>query len=285
MCSAERTKLKKTLPERTRISRVKSSGKRNRFFIVAVNVMAFLVLSMVLAVIGSSVLSINPSALLKVFSSPVFRSTMSVTLLTSSIVVLLSIFLGTPVAYVLAMRKFFFSRLADTVISIPMVLPPLVSGYAILILFSEKGLLGVFSSSVIFSRAGIIIAQFFVASPFYINSARESFASVPRNLLDACYTLRASEWYIFSRIMIPMSKKGLAAGVVMTWARAVGEFGATAMVAGSVPGKTETVTVAIYISATGGDNDMASALSLLLIVFSFTCITFIMFRSGANHEG
>jgi len=161
-------------------------------------------------------------------------------------------------------------------------MPPLVSGLALLILFGGTGLLGKLLNkwglNIIFTKKGILIAQLFVASPFFIKTVREAIASIPQNLLAASATLGASPFYTFRKVILPLSKSAIWAGLTMTWARALGEFGATAMVAGCIPQQTETMTIAIYMGAMSGELATASALALILVVFSF--VSLLVFKSG-----
>jgi len=196
-----------------------------------------------------------------------------ISLETSFAVVVLTFFLGLPVAWLLALKEFKGKEVLDTLIDIPIVLPPLVSGLALLIMLGGTGIVGKVLNQwglrIIFTKKGIILAQFFVAAPFFVKTVKETIKNIPKNLLSASATLGASEFYTFRKVILPMSKSGIMAGLVMTWARAIGEFGATAMVAGCLPGKTETMTIAIYMQAMGGSLSSAGALALILTVFSF----------------
>ena len=213
--------------------------------------------------------------------STLVLSAIWVSIETSLGVTILTLFLGLPIAYFLALKEFRGKVLLDTLLDIPIVLPPLVSGLALLILLGGEGIVGKVLNNwglrVIFTKKGIVIAQFFVASPFFIKTVKESILSIPKNLLSASATLGASSFYTFRRVILPLSKSGIWAGLVMTWARAMGEFGATAMVAGCIPGKTETMTIAIYMEAMGGNLSSAGALAFILTVFSF--VSLLIFKS------
>ena len=200
-------------------------------------------------------------------------------LITSGLVVVLTFFLGLPVAYFLATKNFPGKSLLDALIEIPIVMPPLVTGLALLTLFNNNGMVGgilqKFDIRVIFTRQGIIIAQFVVASPFFIKTMRESIAAIPKNLFDASTSLCASKFYTLRRMILPMCKNGMIAGLLLTWARALGEFGATSMVAGCVPQRTETMTLAIYMEAMGGELLSAKSVALILTGLSFLAIVLI----------
>ena len=206
--------------------------------------------------------------------SPEIISAILLSLETSIAVVLLALLFGIPAAYILATKQFKGKNILDTLVDLPIVLPPLVCGLAILIAFGGEGVFSRFN--VLFTVKGIIIAQLFVASPFLIRSAKTAFESIDQDVMGAARTLGASEFYTFRKVSLPLAKSGIASGVVMTWARALGEFGATAMVAGCIPHRTETMTVGIYMHAMSGNISASIALSLILIVLAFT--TIIVFK-------
>ncbi len=216
------------------------------------------------------------------------KDALFISLETSLIVVVVTFIAGLPVAYVLAVKNFKGKIIIDSLIDLPIVFPPLVSGLALLALIGPNGIVGEifgkFDTSIVFSKTAIIIAQTFVAAPFFIKAARESIAAIPQNILSASYTLRASRAYTFFHIILPLSKNGLCAGLVMCWARALGEFGATAMVAGCIPGKTETMTLAIYSKSMSGELNTATAIALLLTIFAFVSLIIMknLFRKYGN---
>ena len=220
------------------------------------------------------------------FRSPLVLSAVVISLETSLIVVFLALCLGIPVAYLLAMKDFKGKEVLDTLVDLPISMPPLVAGLALLILLGGNSKFGNMLRScgidLIFSKKGIIIAQLFVSTPFLIKSARESFESINKNVINASLTLGASKFDTFKKVLLPLAKNGIYAGMVMTWARALGEFGATSMVAGCIPFKTETMTVAIYQNAMSGELTSSIAIALLLIVFSFTLL--LIFKSRVKRE-
>ncbi len=182
---------------------------------------------------------------------------------------------GTPVAYLLANKNFRLHHLVDTIIDLPTVLPPSVVGIALLMTFGRRGLLGPVLAplgiSITFTTLAVIMAQTFIAAPFYIKAASIGFRSIDTELLQAAALDGASRWQIFRFIILPMSWIALLSGSVMTWARAMGEFGATILFAGNFPGRTQTMPLAIYI---GFELDLkvALTLSILLICSSFLAL-------------
>ena len=225
---------------------------------------------------------------LGIFISSEVKDALFISLETSLTVAAVTFVIGLPVAYVLAVKNFKGKVIIDSLIDLPIVFPPLVSGLALLVLFGPNGAIGGiferFDIGIIFSKTGIIIAQTFVAAPFFIKTVRESIAAIPQNILSASYTLRASRLYTFIHVILPLVRNGLCAGLVMCWARALGEFGATAMVAGSIPGKTETMTLAIYSKSMSGDFTTSTAIALLLTVFAFVSLIVMktLFRKYGN---
>lgn len=207
---------------------------------------------------------------------------------TSLAVVVLTVVLGLPVAYTLALKSFRGKSILETLLDLPIIMPPLVTGLCLLLLLNSRnsfgGLLQELGVELLFTPYGIILAQFFVASPFFIKTAKEAIAAIPSNLIAASATLNASDFYTFRKVILPLCRKAGSAGLAMTWARALGEFGATAMVAGSIPGKTETMTIAIYMEAMSGGMGHSISMALVLVVFSFTLLFILKVQAGRQYE-
>ncbi len=192
--------------------------------------------------------------------------------LTSLLSLVLALVCGTPMAYLLARYRFPGAALLDTLIDLPMVLPPTVAGVALLMAFGRRGLVGAWLDSLGiqlgFTTAAVVLAQSFVAAPFYIRAARAGFQSIDQELERVAYTLGHSPFSTFLRITVPLAFPALLSGAVMAWARALGEFGATIMFAGNFLGRTQTMPLAIY-TAMESDLPAALMLSAMLIVISF----------------
>ena len=192
--------------------------------------------------------------------------------------VLLTILFGTPLAYYLSRRRNRIHRLVDTLVDLPTILPPAVAGVALLMAFGRRGLVGawfnLYGITIPFSFAAVIMAQLFIAAPLYIKTAAQGFAAVDCELKKAAALDGANRWQTFRYIMVPMAWAPLLSGCVMTWARALGEFGATIIFAGNFPGRTQTMPLAIYI---GFEVNMttALALSLILVVISFIVLVLV----------
>ena len=182
---------------------------------------------------------------------------------------------GTPAAYVLARDNFRGKRMLNTLIDIPVVLPPSAAGIALLLAFGRVGLLGehlrLLGISLPFSTAAVVLAELFVATPFYIRQAVMGFSDVDREIEEAAMVDGASGLTTFLRITLPLASPALVAGAITAWARALGEFGATIIFAGNLPSVTQTVPLAIY-AAMESNFDAAVALSVLVLGFAFTII-------------
>jgi molybdate transport system permease protein len=198
---------------------------------------------------------------------------LALSLLTTSISLVLTVVIGIPLALLLARRTFRGQTLVETVIDLPIVLPPSVAGLALLLVFGRRGLLGetlsVLGIEIAFTTLAVIVAQTFVSAPFFIRSARTGFATVDHDLEDAARVDGASERQLFRSITVPLASAALAAGLVMSWARAHGEFGATIMFAGSVAGRTQTLPLVVYAEFQGGDLDASIAAAAILVLAAF----------------
>jgi molybdate transport system permease protein len=228
----------------------------------------------------SLVLRIPPADLLARLRDPVIIQALRLSLATSLAATALVTALGLPMAYLLATTEFRGKRVLEAFIDLPMVLPPTVAGVALLTAFGRTGLaggaLGALGVSLPFTTLGVVVAQSFVAAPFFIGAARAGFAEVDRKYLDAAATLRAAPTYAFLRVLVPLAAPSLLAGAAMSWARALGEFGATITFAGNMPGVTQTMPLAVYL-ALQTDLDAAVALSVLLLLVSLAVLLSIRY--------
>jgi molybdate transport system permease protein len=205
--------------------------------------------------------------------SPVVIDALSLSLVTTAISLALTVTFGVPLAFVLARRRFPGKGLLEAVIDLPIVLPPSVAGLALLLVFGRRGLLGapfdLAGISVPFTIVAVILAQTFVSAPFFVRSARTGFAGVDRDLEDAARVDGASERQLFRTITVPLAGAALAAGLVMSWARSLGEFGATIMFAGNVEGRTQTLPLVVYGEFQGGNLDSSIAAAAILVLAAF----------------
>ncbi len=199
---------------------------------------------------------------------------------TSLFATLLSVLLGTPLAVLLSRKQFLFKRFLDSLVDLPIVLPPAVAGVALLLAFGRRGLLGEpFSAMGIeipFTQMAVVLAQMFVAAPLYVRSAVIGFSSIDNDLEDAATIDGANTWQVLRFITFPVARTALVGGAVLTWARAIGEFGATIIFAGNLAGKTQTMPLAIFIGFEL-DFEVAITLSVLLMGTSFLILLFIKY--------
>lgn len=188
-----------------------------------------------------------------------------------------TLIMGVFLARLLTKYDFRFKAAAETLILLPMVLPPTVVGYALLILIGRRGILGrflydTFGISIIFTWTAACLAAAIVSLPLMYQSCKAAFLNIDHIYENAARTLGANERRIFWRISLPLALPGIIGGTVLAFARALGEFGATLMVAGNIPGKTETIPLAIYFAVESGDLKKANTLMLIVVVFSFILI-------------
>lgn len=193
----------------------------------------------------------------------------------------INLVLGIAAGLLLARMRFPGRELLDALLTLPMVLPPTVLGYYLLVLIGKHGWLGAwlheaFGLQLIFTLPGAVIAASIVAFPLVLKSARAAFEGVDPVLEQAARVLGLAPWAVFLRVTLPMAWRGILAGLLLAFARAMGEFGATLMVAGSIPGRTQTLSVAIYEAVQAGQDDTAN---LLVLVASVTCITVLLLAS------
>ncbi len=210
---------------------------------------------------------------------------LGLSLFTATLSALLAILVGTPVAYLLAREQFPGKAIVDALIDLPMVLPPAVAGLALLMAFGRRGLLGPALSSLgvelPFTTAAVVMAETFVAAPFYVRAAKAGFAGVDRRLEQMSALLGLSDLQTLFRVTLPLAAPFLFGGLLMTWARALGEFGATIMFAGNFQGRTQTMPLAIYIGLES-NLDSALALALVLVVVSFAILAAVRLLSPKN---
>lgn len=226
-----------------------------------------------LPVVVLVVRAVVDGALAEALRTPVVTDALVLSLTTTAASLVLTVALGLPLAFVLARRRFRGSSILETVVDLPIVLPPSVAGLALLLVFGRYGLIGGSLSAlgivIPFTTAAVVVAQTFVAAPFFIRSARTGFGAVDSDLEDAARVDGARELLVFRWVTVPLASSALAAGLVMSWARALGEFGATIMFAGSVPGRTQTLPLVVYAAFQAGDLDASIAAAAILVLAAF----------------
>jgi molybdate transport system permease protein len=202
---------------------------------------------------------------------------LSLTLWIASISSLLVLFSGVIVAYIFARRDFRGKELAELLVTLPLVLPPTVIGYLLVMLVGKNGVFGhlifnVLGTGIMFTWQAAVIAAYTVSLPLMVRTAQAAIETVDEELEYAAYILGRSEIETALLITLPLAKKGILAGLVLSFARAIGEFGATLMLAGNIPGKTNTMSISIYSAFQAGNNELAQILVLILILMSLLAI-------------
>lgn len=199
--------------------------------------------------------------------NPGVQSAMRLSLSTSLLATGLALILGTPLAFILARWRFRGRTLVEVLVDLPIVLPPSVAGIALLAAFGRRGVLGgaltSLGISLPFTTAAVVLAQAFVAAPLFIRAARIGFNSVDPQMEEAAHTEGASQWQMLRHVLLPLTGRAVFGGLVLCWARALGEFGATILFAGNLPGVTQTMPLAIFI---GFQQDLGVALALASIL-------------------
>ena len=229
--------------------------------------------------------SINLDFFDNAFSQQAFKA-LRLSLLTSSITTLIAAVFGTPLAYMLARWKLNHKAWLELILDLPIVLPPSVAGVALLITFGRNGLLGsalnVLGISLPFTTTAVVLAQLFVAAPLFLRSARIGFAHIDQQLEESARVEGANQWQLFSEVTLPLSARALASGAILTWTRALGEFGATILFAGNLEGMTQTMPMAIYL---GFERNIGVALALsVVLIFVSVILLMLTKRLEKNKE-
>ena len=220
-------------------------------------------------------LRVSPTTLVHELGDPVARDALVVSLRTSALAQALVLVLGTPTAYLLATRRFRGRNVLLTVVELPLVLPPAVAGIGLFAAFGRTGLL---STSVPFTQLAVVLAIAFVSAPFFVRTAVASFEALDPTLIAAARTLGAGPSRVFMRVALPLAASGLGAGLALSFARGLGEFGATIMFAGSLQRVTQTLSLAIYAEF-ARNFDVALAMGALLVAFSFILLLVVKWLS------
>lgn len=248
------------------------SGRAGRaLFGIVFGAAAALVLVFLLLPVVAIFTHVSPADLVGQLGSPAARDAILVTVRTTLVAQTLILVVGTPAAYLIATRSPRSRAVTVTFIELPLVMPPAVAGIGLLAAFGDLGLLGgafgAMGISIAFTEVAVVMAVTYVASPFYLRQAVAAFEAVDSGLVDAARTLGAGPFRVFVRIVLPLALRGLAAGAALSFARGIGEFGATIMFAGSMQGVTQTLSLAIYRQF-DVNFDLALALGGLLIIVS-----------------
>ena len=248
-------------------------------------VAALFALFLALPVVALIARALLDGSLVRIAGSPAVLAALALSLATTAISLVLTVVIGLPLALLLARRTFRGKWLIEAIVDLPIVLPPSVAGLALLLVFGRRGLLAepiqAAGLDIAFTTVAVILAQTFVSAPFFVRSARAGIAAVDRDLEDAARVDGASERQLFQRITVPLAAGALAAGLVMSWARSLGEFGATIMFAGNVEGRTQTLPLVVYTQFQAGDLDASIAAAAILVLAALGVLVAVrVFRWG-----
>ncbi len=243
-------------------------SSRLTWLLVALSLLlALFLLSPILSLVGLS----SPSSLVRTIGQPDTQAALGLSLISTCCAVAVIVLLGTPLAYFLSQSVSAASRWLHLFLQLPLVLPPAVAGVALLSVFGSRGLLARWGllgeGNIAFTQLAVVVAEIFVAGPLYLRAASSAFSSLDQDLIAVARTMGASPARVLFRVCIPLSRGGLRAAVGLSAARALGEFGATLMFAGNLPGVTQTMPLSIY-TALEGDFKEAQAQSVLLLLLS-----------------
>lgn len=243
-----------------------------RILLIIVGGIGVLFLSLPILVLGLNTLETQAWQSL---DGSIVPAAIFLSLVTTSITACITLLLGTPLAFILARWRFRGRRLVNVLVELPIVLPPAVAGLALLLTFGRRGFLGPaleqLDITLPFTTLAVIIAQTFVAAPFFIRSAQVGFQGVPREIEDAARVDGANGLQLFFLVTMPLAIRALAAGLILSWARALGEFGATILFAGSLQGRTQTMPLLIY-NILERDIDAAVTTGLILVGFALVAL-------------
>lgn len=213
-------------------------------------------------------------------------SPLLISIKTTVIATIITFFIGVVLSWLVVRSKFKYRALLDSIITLPMVLPPTVLGFFLLLVLGKKGFIGEilskFDINIIFSWSATVIAAVVVSFPLMYKTCKGSFELIDINLINVAKTMGISEKKIFFKVVLPLAWPGILAGTALSFARALGEFGATLMIAGNIPGKTQTIPIAIYFYSEGGDE--RGAMIWVIIVFMLSLSTMILMNYWTTHE-
>jgi molybdate transport system permease protein len=268
-----------TLPQRTGAARP-AVASTSLWRLLSLPLLAFLILPL-LALLWRT----PPSNIASNLADPQVVDSIVLSLSTTLLTTCVTIVFGLPVAHLLARHRFPLRRMVDTLVDLPTVLPPSVAGVALLLAFGRRGILGSLLGDmgihIAFTPIAVVLAQTFVAAPFFIKSATAGFANIDPELEQAAALDGAGAWHIFRHVTVPLAWTALVGGAVMTWARALGEFGATIIFAGNYPGRTQTMPLAIYI---GFELNLNVALTLSVILVGCSFLVLMVVKSLLHRE-
>ncbi len=244
---------------------------------------------LLLALLGLPILALlwraGMDGMFMFIAQPSAVAALRLSLWTSSVSVLIAIITGTPLAFVMARRKFSGKAWLELIIDLPVVLPPSVAGIALLIAFGRQGVFGAWLSqlgiTLPFTTTAVVLAQTFVSAPLFVRAARIGFAEIDHQIVEAAYVEGSNEWFLFRFIMFPLAGRAILSGAILAWTRAIGEFGATILFAGNLEGVTQTMPLAIYL---GLERSLGVALALSTVLVFVSFLLLLLTRRLEDHK-
>jgi len=258
--------------------------RRNRREHAALGAVGGLLFAFLAAPLLGLVSSVSWTDLVAGLAHPLVWPALRLSLVTTSLSLGCVVLLGTPLAWALLRARPGWVRLVETVVQLPIVIPPAVAGVALLLAFGRRGLLAALYPSgwsLSFSTAAVVLAQIFVSAPFFVQAALSAFRRIDPALLLVARSFGARPWRVFARVGLPLAAPSLFAGAILSWARALGEFGATLMFAGNLEGQTQTLPLAIY-TAWESDLRAAQALSIVLVLVALILLVGVRSLLGSS---
>jgi molybdate transport system permease protein len=279
-----------TRPAADVVTRRAAGGTGSRASGIAVWVLALVLLLFLAIPIGALVIrALGVGSAWDARTLAILRQALGLSMATTATTMVIVVALGTPMAYLLARRRFPGAAAIEALVDLPIVLPPAVAGIALLVAFGRNGLVGRWLAeggfTVGFTTIAVVMAQVFVSAPFYVIAARGGFARVDNDVEAAAADLGATPGHVFRTVTLPLILPSLIAGAVLAWARALGEFGATIMFAGNFPGVTQTMPLAIYGRFGAGDMSSALLLSVVLLLASLMVLLGVRIAGGRVRDG
>jgi molybdate transport system permease protein len=263
---ANTRKIKESRSSSTILSRLKESNFKIITILVSL-ILSIFIIALLIGIVSHT----TPKALMESLLSPEIRFAIRLSIVTSVITTILCIIVSIPSSYALARYNFWGKNLINTILDMPLALPPLVAGVGLLILFGTtsfgKGLSNI-GIKFVFTPQGIVLAQFFVNMPFMFRVLRSTFQGINPRYEYVAKTLGCSDAGAFWRVTLPMARNGLIAGAIITWCRGIGEFGAALMIAGATRMQTETLPISLYLNMSCGELPLAIAAATILIIIS-----------------
>ncbi|ABR55510.1 NifC-like ABC-type porter [Methanococcus vannielii SB] len=248
-------------------------------------IFSLLIISIIMAIISN----ITAETLFSAILSKEIHFAIKLSVLTASIATIFGGILGIPTAYALARYEFKGKFLIDSLVELPIILPPLITGFALLVFFGSTEFGRFISENIIdvlFTPKGIVVAQFFVATPFIVRTSKSVFESIDEKYELIAQSLGSKRHESFINVILPMAKNGIFTGLILAWARSIGEFGATVMLAGATKMKTETLPIAVFLNISLGNFEKALAVSFIFLVVAITILSILkmIFNNGEKND-